>query len=328
MQAENAHDFTLKCLNIIGNSPLYPYLKGYLNIEGKAKQCMGITFKNPIGLAAGADKNGEAIAGFSALGFGFVEVGTVTPLAQDGNPKPRQFRLIEAQGIINRNGFNNYGIDHLLNNIENSRFDCILGINIGKNTATPVEYGKDDYLICLNKAYKYADYITINISSPNSPGLRNLQYGELLEDLLTAVKARQAELQQQQQKYVPITLKIAPDLNENELVMIADSVKRHKMDGIIATNTTLSRDNVAGMKNAEQQGGLSGKPLQQLSTQIIARLYQELQGEIPIIGSGGIDSVQDAQQKIAAGAELLQLYSALIYHGPKLIQDLVKNIQS
>ena len=288
---------------------------------------MGIKFKNPIGLAAGADKNGEAINGFGAMGFGFIEVGTVTPLAQDGNPKPRQFRLIEAEGIINRNGFNNYGIDYLIENVKKAQYDGVIGINIGKNKITPIEKGKDDYIYCLNKAYNYADYITVNISSPNTPDLRQLQYGEALDDLLGAVKNRQKILAEQYNKYVPIAVKIAPDLTESELVEIADCLRRYQMDGVIATNTTISRDNVTRVKNADQSGGLSGKPLQNKSTEIIRRLHQELKGEIPIIGSGGIDGLQNAQEKIAAGAELLQVYSGLIYHGPTLIKRLVEGIK-
>ena len=327
LDAEKAHELTIKLLGTVGRSPAKCALEKFLSVQGTAKQCMGITFKNPIGLAAGADKNAEAIDGFGALGFGFVEVGTVTPLPQPGNPKPRQFRLLSAEGIINRNGFNNEGVDKVIENIKRARYTGTLGINIGKNTFTPVEKGKDDYLLCLEKVYPHADYITVNISSPNSPGLRQLQYGDLLEDLLTAIKAKQRALAEQQAKYVPIALKIAPDLTEAELVTIADSLRRHQFDGVIATNTTLSRDNVTGIPNAEQQGGLSGKPLQALSTKIIARLYQELKGEIPIIGSGGVDSVESAHQKIAAGAELIQLYSGLIYHGPRLVQELVKHLR-
>ena len=287
---------------------------------------MGIEFKNPIGLAAGADKNGDAIDGFGILGFGFIEVGTVTPLPQYGNPKPRQFRLPEVEGIINRNGFNNHGVDYLVENVKKARYDGVIGINIGKNTATSVENGKADYIYCLNKVYNYAGYVTINISSPNSPGLRQLQYGDALDDLLQGLKVRQAELANYHNKYVPIVVKIAPDQTEAELVQIADSLRRHHIDGVIATNTTISREMISGVANAEQQGGLSGKPLQQLSTQIIARLQQELKGEIPIIGSGGIDSVESGKEKIAAGAELLQLYSGLIYHGPQLVKDLVAGI--
>ncbi|MGR6981293.1 quinone-dependent dihydroorotate dehydrogenase [Testudinibacter sp. P27/CKL/0425] len=328
LDAEQAHNFTVKTLGLVGKTLLSHLLQTALRCpQGTPKSCMGIQFKNPIGLAAGADKNGEAIDGFGVLGFGFIEVGTVTPLAQDGNLKPRQFRLTEVEGIINRNGFNNYGVDHLVENVKKARYDGVIGINIGKNTTTSVENGKGDYIYCLNKVYNHAGYITINISSPNSPGLRQLQYGEALDDLLQAVKARQAELAEYYNKYVPIAVKIAPDQTDAELVQIADTLRRHKMDGVIATNTTISRESVSGIANAEQQGGLSGKPLQQLSTQIISRLHQELKGEIPIIGSGGIDSLESGKQKIAAGAELLQLYSGLIYHGPQLVKALVEGIK-
>ena len=328
LDAEQAHDLTIHLLKTAGFPPFNALLKNLLNCpQGNETIVMGIQFKNPIGLAAGADKNGEAIDGFGAMGFGFIEVGTVTPLAQDGNPKPRQFRLIEAEGIINRNGFNNYGIDYLIENVKKARYKGVIGINIGKNKVTPIEKGKDDYIFCLNKAYNYADYITVNISSPNTPDLRQLQYGEALEDLLTGIKERQHILARQYNKYVPIAVKIAPDLTESELVEIADTLRRHHIDGVIATNTTLSRDNVTGLKNAEQVGGLSGRPLQHKSTQVIRRLKQELQDSVPIIGSGGIDGVQNAQEKIAAGAQLLQLYSGLIYHGPELVKQLVRAVK-
>lgn len=328
MDAEKAHNFTIQCLKLAGNPLFQPFLKSFIRSpKGFPKTVMGVKFPNPIGLAAGADKNGDAIDGFGVLGFGFLEVGTVTPVAQDGNVKPRQFRLIEAEGIINRNGFNNNGIDYLIENVKKARYKGVIGINIGKNKFTPLEQGKDDYIFCLNKAYNYAGYITVNISSPNTPDLRQLQYGDYFNDLLRGIKNRQAILANQYNKYVPIAVKIAPDLTESELVQIADTLVRHKMDGVIATNTTISRDTVMGMKNAEQQGGLSGKPLQHKSTEIIKRLHQELKGQIPIMGSGGIDGLQNAQEKIEAGAELLQVYSGLIYHGPKLVKELVKNIK-
>ncbi len=328
MQPENAHDLAISALKIAGYPLLNKALKAILACpQGTPKTVMGVKFKNPIGLAAGADKNGEAIDGFGAMGFGFIEVGTVTPLAQDGNAKPRQFRIVEAAGIINRNGFNNKGIDNLIENVKKAKFDGTLGINIGKNKITPIEKGKDDYIFCLNKAYNYADYITVNISSPNTPDLRQLQYGDALDDLLKSIKERQLYLRDQYNKYVPIAVKIAPDLTEAEVVQIADTLRRHHIDGVIATNTTISRDTVTGLPNSEQIGGLSGKPLQDKSTAIIRRLHQELKGDIPIIGSGGIDGVANAQEKIAAGAELLQVYSGLIYHGPALVKELVKNIK-
>lgn len=328
LNPETAHDLTIKLLNLGGKPAFLPLLKAIFNPStGQAKTVMGIHFKNPIGLAAGADKNAEAINAFGAMGFGFIEVGTVTPLEQEGNLKPRQFRLIEAEGIINRNGFNNYGVDYVVENVKKAQFDGVIGINIGKNKITPIEKGKEDYIYCLNKAYNYADYITVNISSPNTPDLRQLQYGDALDDLLRGIKSRQKELAEIYNKYVPIAVKIAPDLTELELIQIADTLRRHKMDGVIATNTTISRDNVEGLQNAEQIGGLSGKPLQHRSTQVIALLYQELKGEIPIIGSGGIDSVRNAQDKMQSGAELLQLYSGLIYHGPNLVKQLVESIK-
>ncbi|WP_273402488.1 quinone-dependent dihydroorotate dehydrogenase [Actinobacillus porcinus] len=328
LEPETAHDLAIHALKMAGYPVVNQLLKTLLACpKGSEKTVMGVKFKNPIGLAAGADKNAEAIDGFGAMGFGFIEVGTVTPLAQDGNAKPRQFRIIEAEGIINRNGFNNNGIDYLIENVKKARFDGTLGINIGKNKITPIEHGKDDYIFCLNKAYNYADYITVNISSPNTPDLRTLQYGDALDDLLKGIKERQKILADQYNKYVPIAVKIAPDLTEAELVQIADTLQRHKMDGVIATNTTISRDTVAGLTNSNEIGGLSGKPLQQKSTEIIRRLHQELKGSIPIIGSGGIDGVQNAQEKMAVGAELLQVYSGLIYHGPALVKQLVQAIK-
>ena len=253
MQPESAHEFTIKALKMAGKLP-FPIFP----TPDNPVEVMGLKFKNPIGLAAGADKNGEAIDGFGKLGFGFIEVGTVTPLAQDGNPKPRQFRILEAEGIINRNGFNNLGVDVLVENVKRVKYDGILGINIGKNAVTPIENALDDYQICLRKVYEYADYITVNISSPNTKNLRSLQYGEALDELLSGLKAEQARLSQKFQQYKPLVLKIAPDLTEEEIASVADSLIRHRIDGVIAGNTTLSRETVAGLINAEQVGGLSG----------------------------------------------------------------------
>ena len=311
MQPESAHEFTIKALKMAGKLP-FPIFP----TPDNPVEVMGLKFKNPIGLAAGADKNGEAIDGFGKLGFGFIEVGTVTPLAQDGNPKPRQFRILEAEGIINRNGFNNLGVDVLVENVKRAKYDGILGINIGKNAVTPIENALDDYQICLRKVYEYADYITVNISSPNTKNLRSLQYGEALDELLSGLKAEQAPV-----------LKIAPDLTEEEIASVADSLIRHRIDGVIAGNTTLSRETVAGLINAEQVGGLSGKPLNALSTKLIMHLAKELNGALPIIGSGGIHSLVSGQEKIDAGAKLLQVYSGLIYEGPGLIQTLAKHIR-
>lgn len=284
---------------------------------------MGLSFKNPLGLAAGLDKDGECIEAFDAMGFGFVEVGTVTPKPQPGNDKPRLFRIVEAEGLINRMGFNNLGVDNLVENIKQARFGGILGINIGKNKDTPVEQGKDDYLICMDKVYTHAGYIAVNISSPNTPGLRTLQYGDMLDDLLSAIKIKQQELHQKHGKYVPVAVKIAPDLTAEELIQVADSLVRHNIDGVIATNTTLDRSLVQGLNHCNETGGLSGRPVQSKSTEIIRLLSKELNGKLPIIGVGGIDSLVAAREKMEAGASLIQIYSGFIYHGPKLIKNIV-----
>ncbi len=324
LDPERAHELTFRQLSRLSGSPFEFLIRQ--SVPSKPVTCMGLTFKNPLGLAAGLDKNGECIDAFGAMGFGFVEVGTVTPRAQDGNPKPRIFRVVEAEGIINRMGFNNHGVDNLVNNVKNSHFGGVLGINIGKNKDTPVENGAEDYLICMEKVYAYAGYITINISSPNTPGLRTLQYGEALDDLLASIKNKQLELQQRHQKYVPVAVKIAPDLSQDELIQIADSLVRHNMDGVIATNTTLERNLVAGLNYGSEAGGLSGRPVQLQSTQIIRMLSEELKGKMPIIGVGGIDSLTSAREKMAAGASLIQIYSGFIYHGPRLVKDILMNI--
>ncbi|HDL1274275.1 TPA: quinone-dependent dihydroorotate dehydrogenase [Mannheimia haemolytica] len=322
LDTEKAHQFSIQALALAGKSPF-----SILPTPDNPTQVMGLTFKNPIGLAAGADKNGEAIDGFGKLGFGFIEVGTITPLAQDGNPKPRQFRIVDAEGIINRNGFNNKGVDVLVENVKNATYSGILGINIGKNAVTPIEHSFDDYQICLRKVYQYADYVAVNISSPNTKNLRSLQYGEALDDLLRNLKNEQAQLSQKMGKYRPLVLKIAPDLTDEEIVSVADSLIRYQIDGVIAGNTTLSRESIAGLPYSEQLGGLSGKPLHSLSTRLISKLSAELGERIPIIGCGGVHSLESGQEKVNAGASLLQVYSAMIYQGPSLIQALAKHLQ-
>ncbi|MED8047903.1 quinone-dependent dihydroorotate dehydrogenase [Escherichia coli] len=324
LDPERAHEFTFQQLRRITGTPFEALVRQ--KVPAKPVNCMGLTFKNPLGLAAGLDKDGECIDALGAMGFGSIEIGTVTPRPQPGNDKPRLFRLVDAEGLINRMGFNNLGVDNLIENVKKAHYDGVLGINIGKNKDTPVEQGKDDYLICMDKIYPYAGYIAINISSPNTPGLRTLQYGEVLDDLLIAIKNKQNDLQKIHQKYVPIAVKIAPDLSEEELIQVADSLVRHNIDGVIATNTTLDRSLVQGMKNCDQTGGLSGRPLQLKSTEIIRRLSQELNGRLPIIGVGGIDSVIAAREKIAAGATLVQIYSGFIFKGPPLIKEIVSNI--
>ncbi|MEI9532929.1 quinone-dependent dihydroorotate dehydrogenase [Moellerella wisconsensis] len=324
LDPEKAHDLTIRQLQRLINSPLQYVIRQ--SVATKPVTCMGLSFSNPLGLAAGLDKNGECIDAFGAMGFGAIEIGTVTPRPQDGNDKPRLFRLVEAEGLINRMGFNNLGVDNLVENVKKSRYGGIIGINIGKNKDTPVEQGKDDYLICMEKVYAHAGYIAINISSPNTPGLRTLQYGEALDDLLSALKSKQQQLHNQYQKYVPIAVKIAPDLSEDEIVQVTDSLVRHKVDGVIATNTTLDRHLVQGLNHCNEVGGLSGRPVQLKSTQVIKLLSQELNGKLPIIGVGGIDSLIAAREKMDAGASLIQIYSGFIYHGPKLIKDIVNHL--
>ncbi|MBK5013722.1 quinone-dependent dihydroorotate dehydrogenase [Pantoea sp. S62] len=324
LDPERAHELTFQQLRFMNGTPLELFYRQ--NLPSRPVTCMGLTFKNALGLAAGLDKNAECVNAFAAMGFGFVEVGTVTPRAQAGNDKPRMFRLVEAGGIINRMGFNNLGVDHLVENVKKARFNGVLGINIGKNKDTPVEQGKEDYLICMEKVYAHAGYIAINISSPNTPGLRSLQYGEALDDLLSSIKQKQKELEKRHLKYVPLAVKIAPDLSEEELIQVADSLIRHQIDGVIASNTTLDRSLVSGLKHAEEAGGLSGRPVQSRSTAVIQRLSQELQGRLPIIGVGGIDSLTAAREKIAAGATLVQIYSGFIYQGPGLIKDIVTHL--
>lgn len=324
LDPERAHEVTFQQLRRVSGTPLEWLVQQ--NVPSKPVTCMGLTFKNPLGLAAGLDKNGECIDALGAMGFGSIEIGTVTPRPQPGNDKPRIFRLVEAEGLINRMGFNNHGVDNLVENVKKSHFDGVLGINIGKNKDTPVEQGKDDYLICMDKIYPYAGYIAINISSPNTPGLRTLQYGDALDDLLSAIKNKQQALQELHHKYVPVAVKIAPDLSEEELIQVADSLVRHNIDGVIATNTTLDRSLVQGMKYCDEMGGLSGRPVQLKSTEIIRRLSQELNGRLPIIGVGGIDSVIAAREKMAAGASLVQIYSGFIFKGPPLIKEIISGL--
>jgi dihydroorotate dehydrogenase len=324
LDAELAHDLTLKSLKWAEQS-------GLLNLYPKApictpRQVMGLTFTNPVGLAAGLDKNGAVIDGMAKLGFGFIEVGTVTPRPQPGNPKPRLFRIKEAEGIINRFGFNNLGVDNLVENVKATKYKGILGINIGKNFDTPNEKAVDDYLICMQKVYAHASYITVNISSPNTKNLRDLQAKEALSNLLGVLKLEQTKLSDQHGKYVPVTLKIAPDLTPEQVIEIAGLLMQHKIDGVIATNTTLARDAVKGMQNADEAGGLSGEPVRNQSNVVIQQLSKQLQGTLPIIGVGGILSGADAAEKIAAGASLVQVYSGLIYKGPKLVRDICKTL--
>jgi len=288
---------------------------------------MGLDFPNPVGLAAGLDKDGECIKAWEALGFGFIEVGTVTPRPQPGNPKPRMFRLPPAQALINRMGFNNQGVDFLVEQVRRTRFKGVLGINIGKNADTPVERASDDYLIGLRKVYPWASYITVNISSPNTPGLRDLQYGEALDRLLAALKEEQQRLADVHGRYVPLAIKIAPDLADVDVRTVGQALLRHGMDAVIATNTTFSRAGVESLRHAQETGGLSGAPLMARSTEVVRQLAEVLEGRLPIIAVGGILSGADAAAKIAAGASLVQIYTGFIYRGPELIREAVKALQ-
>lgn len=291
----------------------------------RPKQVMGLEFPNPVGLAAGLDKNGDYIDALGALGFGFIEIGTVTPRPQPGNPRPRLFRLPAARALINRMGFNNKGVEHLVQQVKRSQYRGVLGINIGKNFDTPIECAVDDYLYCLNKVYPYADYITVNISSPNTANLRRLQQGEDLTVLLQALATERESLKLQFQRYVPIAVKIAPDLDQQQIEAIARAIIDSGMDAVIATNTTIQREAVAGLPHAEEAGGLSGEPVREPSNEVI-RALSPLLGELPIIGVGGIFSAEDAAAKLDAGARLLQVYSGLIYRGPALIGHIVRRL--
>ncbi|MDY0978284.1 quinone-dependent dihydroorotate dehydrogenase [Massilia sp. CFBP9012] len=322
LDPETAHNLTLPMLRRAGALGLTGAFRKPLP---DPRTVMGITFPNPVGLAAGLDKDGAYIDGLAALGFGSIEIGTVTPRGQVGNPKPRIFRLPRARGIINRMGFNNGGVDAFVANVQASRFyqerQGVLGLNIGKNADTPIERAAEDYLHCLRKVYPYASYVTVNISSPNTKNLRQLQGASELDDLLSQLKAEQTKLADQHGHYVPITLKIAPDVDGDQIRDIAGALLRHKIDGVIATNTTLNRRDVEGMKHAQQAGGLSGAPVFEQSNIVIRALRTELRDDIPIIGVGGIMRGPDAKAKIAAGAKLVQLYSGLIYAGPGLVRE-------
>ena len=292
--------------------------------DAKPRTVMGLTFPNPLGLAAGLDKNGEYIDALAALGFGFIEVGTVTPRPQPGNPKPRMFRLPKANAIINRMGFNNFGVDALIENVKRAKYRGILGINIGKNFDTPIEKAASDYLIGLRKVYNHASYVAINISSPNTKNLRQLQGGDELDALLEQLKAEQENLARLHGKYVPLAVKIAPDLDEEQIRQIATLLMRHCIDGVIATNTTLSREGVANLPHGNEAGGLSGAPVREKSTAVIRELSAALNGALPIIGVGGILSGKDAVEKIQVGAALVQIYSGMIYRGPDLVGEVIK----
>jgi dihydroorotate dehydrogenase len=328
MDPEAAHDLTLNQLAQTQNTVLdIAYRQPWI---ADPIQLAGLSFPNRVGMAAGLDKNARCIDGLGTMGFGFVEVGTVTPLAQPGNDKPRMFRLPEAKALINRLGFNNQGLDAFVSNVKKSQFRSqgrLLGLNIGKNAATPIERATDDYLIGLSGVYEHADYVTVNISSPNTKNLRSLQTDEALDQLLSALNERKMALADKHQKRVPVFLKIAPDLDDDQIAVIAASLIKHQMDGVIATNTTLSRDAVKGMQHGDEAGGLSGAPVLAGSNRVIRLLRQHLGAQFPIIGVGGILSAYDAVSKIEAGADVVQIYTGLIYKGPALVHEVAKALR-
>ncbi len=319
LDAENAHALTLKWLARVGK-----ILPPAAVPPTAPVRIMGIDFPNRVGLAAGLDKDGEAIDGLARLGFGFIEIGTVTPRPQPGNPRPRMFRLPEVRGIINRMGFNNRGVDALVANVRAAKYRGVLGINIGKNFDTPIENAVDDYLKCLDAVYPLAHYVTVNISSPNTQNLRALQGATELDGLLGALKKAQQQLTDQHGRYVPLALKIAPDLEDAQITSIADALRRHRIDAVIATNTTIARDKVKDVLHGNEQGGLSGAPVREASTRVVKALAMALADEVPIIGVGGILFARDAREKIDAGAKLVQVYSGLIYRGPALVRECVE----
>ena len=322
LDAETAHELTLDVLARTQRTPLAWSYSGRLVRDPVT--VAGLQFPNRVGLAAGLDKNARCIDALGAMGFGFVEVGTVTPLAQPGNPKPRMFRLPKAQALINRLGFNNEGLDTFIGNVRRSSFRAggrILGLNIGKNASTPIAHAADDYLACLEAVYPHADYVSVNISSPNTHNLRDLQGDEALNALLGSLSEKRARLQQQQGRSVPLFVKIAPDLDGQQVDHIASLLRQHGMDGVVATNTTVSRTAVKGMPHAEEAGGLSGAPVRELSNGVIRQLRRSLGAHFPIIGVGGIMGAEDAVDKIAAGADLVQIYTGLIYQGPALVRQ-------
>ncbi|MBX3647563.1 MAG: quinone-dependent dihydroorotate dehydrogenase [Rhodocyclaceae bacterium] len=320
LDAETAHDLTLASLRT-AHALHFPV--ACTAPQGTPVSVMGLEFPNRIGLAAGLDKNGECIEGLAALGFGHIEIGTVTPRPQPGNPKPRLFRLPLRQAIINRMGFNNHGVDTLVENVRRSTYKGILGINIGKNFDTPIERAVDDYLACLRKVYPHAGYVTVNISSPNTKNLRQLQGASELDGLLAPLKREQEVLAQQHGRHVPLALKIAPDLDEAQVQAIADALRRHRFDAAIATNTTLSREGVEHLAHADEAGGLSGRPVFEKSTTVLGALSRCLGNEIPLIGVGGVMDGKTARAKLEAGAQLVQVYTGLIYRGPALVKEAI-----
>jgi dihydroorotate dehydrogenase len=319
LDPERAHELTLGAIDRAAACGALSLLAG--PTVDDPVEVMGLKFRNRIGLAAGLDKNGAHIDAFSAMGFGFVEVGTVTPKPQPGNPKPRMFRLPERSALINRMGFNNEGVEAFVANVQRARSSCVLGLNIGKNAATPIARATDDYLACLERVYPLASYVTVNVSSPNTRNLRQLQGGDELDSMLAALRERQLRLSDTHRRHVPLALKIAPDLDDAQVEEIAERLRRHEIDAVIATNTTVSREAVAGLRHADEAGGLSGAPVFEASNRVIRALRASLPAGFPIIGVGGVLSGEDAIAKVEAGATLVQVYTGLVYRGPALVRE-------
>jgi dihydroorotate dehydrogenase len=326
LDPETAHDLAFAGLDQAAKFGLAKLFAP--RVKATPVSVMGITFPNRVGLAAGLDKNADHLAGLATFGFGFLEAGTVTPRPQPGNPKPRMWRLPQADALINRLGFNNDGVDRFLVNLAKSSYRGVLGINIGRNFDTPNDRAADDYVKCLRAVYAKADYVTVNISSPNTAGLRDLQHDAALGALLRTLKQEQQALAQQHGRHVPIAVKIAPDLTDDAIRGVARLLAAYQCEGVIATNTTIARDGVAGLPHADETGGLSGAPLREKSTAVIRTLARALDGALPIIGVGGILSAEDAREKVAAGASLVQIYTGLIYRGPQLIAQCVKALDT
>jgi dihydroorotate dehydrogenase len=326
LPAEFSHDVALKAMRLCERLGVLGVIAANTKLNSIPKTVMGIEFPHTVGLAAGLDKNADYADALQALGFGWLELGTVTPRPQPGNPKPRMFRLASDKGIINRLGFNNKGIDHLLSQLASRKRQGIVGINIGKNAVTQLSDANEDYLIGLRKSYPVADYIAINISSPNTPGLRSLQYGEELDSLLGALVAEREALQKVHARYVPLAVKLAPDMSEDELTLCCSKLLAHKIDGVIATNTTFDRERVAGSRYAGETGGLSGAPLTDKACSTLAQIKRQVGDSMAIIGVGGIMTGRDAAARLEAGADLIQLYSGFIYEGPALIESALKEI--
>ncbi|MGA2552791.1 MAG: quinone-dependent dihydroorotate dehydrogenase [Burkholderiaceae bacterium] len=326
LEPESAHHLVLEGLKRAGENGMGAILRQL--VPDDPKTVMGLSFPNPVGLAAGLDKDGRYIDALASLGFGFLEVGTVTPRPQPGNAKPRMFRLPQSEALINRMGFNNGGLAAFIANVSAARYKGILGLNIGKNADTPMEEAAQDYLICLRGVYPHASYVSVNISSPNTQNLRQLQSGTSLDELLSLLKAEQTSLAARHQRYVPLALKIAPDLEEGAIEELAAAVRAHQIDAVIATNTTVARDGVAGQEHADETGGLSGAPLLLSSNRVIKSLKRRLEDAVPIIGAGGIVCGESARSKVEAGAALVQLYTGLIYRGPALVKQAARALRA